>query len=355
MQRRTALSLIGGATGATLSGCGGGGPSAPSSVVRPGAGAIPVAAHYANWWTIPGQWAQAATRPRRGIYSSDDTAVIAEHNALMQSAGIWPLVSWWGPDAYAGDKFLNLYLPIAGPQLGLLYEAVGPGRLAADPWQPVDFNDAAVVAQFVGEMEYLRDKYFNGPSGSRFVRVDGRPLIFIWITNAFRGPFDAVAAGVREFVYLVGSEFHIPAYIPKGHERIIRGLDAITSYGFYDTDRFPTEMNDEFLASYATALRKWREVLNTESQGVQLIPPMTFAYDERNIPDRAGYWFTSSEAVARRYADIVRGFVGAPGFLELAYCTSATEYVEGSPILPTDDPDRPDYLGIVRNVFMSGS
>jgi hypothetical protein len=312
-----------------------------------------VLAHYANWWTIPGQWAEAATRPKRGVYNSTDTAVIAQHNADMMSAGVIPAVSWWGPDAYAGDKFLNLYLPLVGPQLALLYEAVGNGRLAPSPQSPVDFNDAGVVAQFIGEMEHLRDVYFNGPYGHRFFRVDGRPLLFIWISNSFRGSFDTVAAGVREFVYLVGSEFHMPAYIPAGHRSVIRGLDAISSYGFYDTDRFPPDMNDEFLAGYTTAIRKWREVLAAEAPGVQLIPPLTFTYDERGIPGREGYFFGSSTAVARRYAQLVRSYVDTPGILRLVWCTSATEFIEGSPILETDDPQRPDYLGIVRETFFA--
>jgi len=315
-------------------------------------GAIPVLGHYANWWTIPGQWAQAATRPKNGIYSSDDPAVIVEHNRLMLAAGIVPLVSWWGAGALAGDRFLNQYLPIAGPQLGLLYEAIGEGRLAPNGSR-IDFNDGAVVAQFIGEMEHLRDAYFDGPSGHRFFRVDGRPVVFIWITGAFRGPFDAVAAGVREFVYLVGSEFHIPAYIPAGHGQIVRGLDAITAYGFYDTDRYPEEMNDAFLAGYTNGIRQWREVLTAEAPGVQLIPPMTFAYDERNIPDRVGYVFRSSSEVARRYAKLVRSYVGTPGVLPMAYCTSLTEWIEGSPIFPTDDPERPDYYSIVREEFFS--
>jgi len=272
----------------------------------------------------------------------------------MVNAGIVPLVSWWGPQAPAGDRFLKLYLPIAGPQLGLLYEAIGDGRLAPNG-KPIDFNDGAVVAQFVREMEHLRDTFFDGPSGNRFFRVDGRPLVFIWITNAFRGPFDSVAASVREFVYLVGSEFHIPAYIPAGHGPIVRGLDAITSYGFYDTDRYPEEMNDEFLAGYTNGIRKWREVLAAEAPGVQLIPPMTFAYDERSIPGREGFAFRSSEVIARRYAQLVRSYVGTPGILPMAYCTSLTEWVEGSPIFETDDPERPDYYSIVRNEFFARS
>lgn len=350
MRRRNAMSLIAAASGVTLARCGGGGPTSPSSDAGPSAGRIPVLAHYANWWTIPGQWGEAATRPKRGIYDSTNTAVIAEHNAAMMSAGIWPTVSWWGPASYAGDKFLNLYLPIAGPQLAILYEAIGEGRLAPNG-QPIDFNDGAVREQFISEMEYLRDKFFNGPSGNRFVRVNGKPLVFIWISNAFRGPFDQVSARVRDFVYLVGSNFHIPAYIPEGREPVYRGLDAISSYGFYDTDRFPVDMNDEFLAAYTGALRRWRDVLAQKAPGVQLIPPMTFAYDERLIPERQGYYFRSSTEIATRYAQLVRSYVGTPGILPMAWCTSATEFVEGSVILETDDPDRPDYLGIIRNVF----
>lgn len=360
MERRKAAALISGACGAMLTRCGGGGgPSSPSSEARPAMGGIPVLAHYVTWHNSgdPG-WGVCPSLPVRrdspgGGYSSRNPAILAQHNAEMTANGIVPVCSWWERTSYAGDGFLDNYLPIDGPPMGILYEAVGPGRLAPDPMHPVDFNDPAVAEMFVRDMEHLRDKYFNGRYGHRFFRVDGRPLVFIWISNAFRGPFDKVSAEVRKYIYLVGSEFHIGAYITSGHEPVVRGLDAITSYGFYDTDRFPAEMNDEFLGNYATAIRKWREVLAVQAPGVQLIPPMTFAYDERGIPERQGYYFNSSAAVAMRYARIIKGYVAdpGPGVLPLVWCTSYNEHYEGSGIEQTVDPDRPDYLGIVREVF----
>jgi len=322
-------------------------------------GGIPVLAHYVTWHNSGVEnWGDCPALPIRrdtpgGGYSSRNPAIIAQHNEEMQRAGIIPTASWWGPTSYAGDKFLDTYLPIAGPPLALLYEAVGPDRLSAGPEIPVDFTIPSVTDQFIGEMRYLRDKYFNGPSGGRFLRVDGRPLVFIWISNAFRGPFDAAAAHVRDFVYLVGSEFTVPADMPSEHESVVRGLDAITSYGFYNTDRYPEDMNDAFLGAYTTAIRKWQGLLAGVSKRIKLIPPMTFAYDERKIPGRQGYTFRSSADVAMRYARIVRSYVTNPGpsILPFAWCTSYNEHYEGSGIEPTVDPDRPDYLGIVREVF----
>jgi hypothetical protein len=358
MDRRSVRSLVAGVCAASLISCGGGGPASPSATA-PAAGGIPVLAHYVTWHSSGSpHWGDAPALPIRrdnpaGGYSSLNPEIIRQHNAEMQSAGIIPMASWWGPTSYAGDEFLNAYLMVPGPQLALLYEAVGEGRPGPSALEPVDFTNAATVEQFVSEMGYLRDKYFNGPSGNRFLRINGKPVVFIWITNSFRGPFSQVAAHVRSFVYLVGSEFTVPAVIPKEHEDVIRGLDAVTAYGFYDTGRFPENMNDEFLGAYTTAVRAWQVKLAAISPDIKLIPPMTFTYDERGIPGRVGYVFRSDAEHATRYAQIVRSFVTdpGPGILPFAYMTSYNEHYEGSGVEPTVDPDRPDYLGIVRNVF----
>jgi hypothetical protein len=352
--------------------CGGGGPTSPDATTTGRAGGIPVLAHFVTWHNSGVKnWGDAPSLPVRrdapeGGYSSRNRDIIALQNAEMQSVGIIPMASWWGPTSYAGDEFLNVYLTVPGPHLALLYEAVGPGRPGPSALEPVDFTNAATVGQFVGEMEYLRDKYFNGPSGGRFLRIDGKPVVFIWITNSFRGPFAQVSARVRPFVYLVGSEFTVPAVIAKEHEEVIRGLDAVTAYGFYDTDRFPEDMDDRFLGAFATAVRAWRGKLAAISPDIKLIPPMTFAYDERGIPGRSGYMFGSDAEHATRYAQIVRSFVTdpGPGILPFAYMTSYNEHYEGSGVEHTENtcgyptapapPDcRPDYLGIIRNVFAS--
>jgi hypothetical protein len=282
------------------------------------ASGAPVLAHYVTWHSSgASNWLDAPALPLRrdtpaGGYGSLNPSIIAQHNAEMEANGILPMTSWWGPDAYSGDKFLDVYLPISGPHTALLYEAVGPGRLSDGPAIPVDFTIPDVADQFVREMEHLRNKYFNGAHGQRFLRIDGRPVVFIWVSHAFRGPFESVAARVREFVYLVGSEFTVPAVITTDHEQVLRGLDAVTSYGFYDTGRYAFDMDDRFLSEYTTALRKWQGLLGKVSPKLKLIPPMTFSYDERKIPGRQGYAFRSSQEIADRYARIVRSFVAGP-------------------------------------------
>jgi hypothetical protein len=322
---------------------------------------VPVLAHYVSWHTVPGGWNVCPALPVRrdnpaGGYSAANPDIIVQHNTEMQANGIWPMVSWWGPNAPAGDAFMDRYLSLSGPPLAVLYEAWGsPDRLQADARGDISFTDPRNVDQFIAELKHLNAKYFNGPHGNRFVRVDGRPLVFIWISHAFTGPFEAVAAQVRDFAYLVGSEFTVPAVIKPEHHSVIRGMDAITSYGFYDPRRYPEVMNDTFVGEYTNAIRQWRLMLASVSPGTQLLLPLNFAYDERGIPNRHGWVFSSPEDVARRYARVVASYAteASPGILPMVYLTSYNEHYEGSGIEPTVDPERPDYLSIVRETFTS--
>jgi hypothetical protein len=329
--------------------------------VRPSTTSVPVFAHFAGWWTVPGSWATAATMPLRsdnpgGGYTSANPEIIRQQNAEMIANGIRPLVSWWERDSYAGDAFLDAYLAQSGPQIGILYEAVGPGRMQPNASGRIDVNDLANANIFINDMEYLQKKYFDRYP-ERFCRIDGRPVVFIWISHAFDGAFDRVIAQARErsSFYLIGSDFMSPFAVRKGAETVIRGMDAITAYGFYDQKRYGADMPEQFLTDFASSVSTWQGWLSQNAPGVHILLPMQFAYDDTRIPGRKAEHFGSSFEMARRYAEKVRGLALNPcvsRILPYVYVTSYTEHAEGSAIEPTREFGS-GYLDIVRETFLS--
>ena len=164
MKRRKSLVLLTGGLGGTFASCGsewhlpGENITMPSSIdVGPGPertsgdaksadasaserklvvpATIPVFAHYVSWHTVPGGWVNASVQPifrDAGAelgYTSESEPAIRHHNTEMSANGVLPMISWWARDTYSGDQFLKFYLSIPGPQVAILYEAVGPGRL----------------------------------------------------------------------------------------------------------------------------------------------------------------------------------------------------------------------------------
>lgn len=321
---------------------------------------VPVFAHYADWWTVPGSWATAATMPLRqdnpgGGYTSANPDIITAQNAEMIANGIVPLVSYWARDSYAGDAFLNLYLSIPGPKIGILYEAVGPNRMVANN-DTVSLADPKNADMFVSDMEHLQAEFFD-KYPDRFFRIDGRPVVFVWITQAFRGPFDQVVARARtkSAFYLIGSEFSVPFSERPDMLASIRGMDAITSYGFYDPARYGADIPPDFLKDYSVAFTKWSLYLGEHAPNVRIIAPMGFAYDETRIPGRRGIHFGSSFQMARAYAEMVRSLAANPcggRALPYAYITSYTEHAEGTAIEPTHEFGS-GYLDIIRETFLT--
>ena len=339
----------------------------PAGTSRPSITTIPVFAHFVSWHAVPGAWATAATMPLRrdnpaGGYASADPDIIAQQNAEMSANGIVPMVSWWARDTYAGDAFLRTYLAQPGPPIGILYEAVGPGRMQEGADRGIHLDDPANANIFIDDMAHLQTEFFDKYPQERFFRIGGRPVVFVWITANFHGPFDKVVAQARTHAafYLIGADFTVPFSIRPGLDEIVRGMDAMSAYGFYDPGRYGLDMPSDFLRDYAAAVPQWLQWLSGHAPGVRLLLPMGFAYDETRIPGRHGWVFRSSIAIARQYAEMVRGFIANPcgsAVLPYAYITSYNEHYEGTAIEPFEisrgeEGPPSKYLDIISQTFL---
>ena len=349
MDRRKSLALLGGGLGAVIAG-----PRSSSGEDV----SIPVFAHYMNWAKKTKEcWGPAAQLPAGHPtgYSSDDPAVIAAQNVQMTANGILPMVSWWARETYAGDEFLNLYLGMPGPQIGILYEALGYSRFRLSAAEEIDMGDQQNADLFISDMAHLQEKYFSRYP-DRFYRIDGRPVVFIYISHAFTGPFDRVVAQARRYsaFFLVGSEFLAPWGLPLNHEPVLRAMDAISSYGPFDVSRYGSAMDLRFLVDYRRAVYQWSEWLAKNSPATRLLLPMCFSYDDRKIPGRLKLHFESSPGIARQFAELVRSLITGPCepdcVLSVPYITSWSELFEGSAILPSDRYGD-SYLRIINETF----
>jgi len=325
-----------------------------------------LALHYMTWlqeesWPLASTWPvlrnPAYSLPRG--YDSDDPVIFRAHNRTAERLGFAWLWSWWGPAAVpGGDPTLRRYLdldPESTVPLVVLYEsteALAPGR---DGF--VDFDEAATARRFVEDVAYLDRAYWSNPRyAHRFLRVDGRPLFFAWVSRQFTGAWPAAvaAARLRAPFYLVGSEFGLG--LGKDGRPLVRGnlaevlapLDAVSGYGIYDPRFVPASgrFDADYLSRYEGSLRGWAELVTSLAPHARFVPPLQFAFDDRFVRPEARHPALScrveeavaAAGVARRLLDDARAGDGRyRSVLPLVFLVSWNEHLEGSAVEWTDE------------------
>ena len=322
---------------------------------------IGIFAHYCNWH-IKNQnissWRYANTIPLRysppGIlgYDSQDKRIIAEHNAEMKANGIIPLISWWGPNTRPGDKFLRTYLSVdSDVQIGILYEVTV--RLIKNNTGRFSFDDPRNVRRFIEDITHLHETFFTR-FPQRFYKMDGRPVVFIWLSHAFKGRFDLAVQKLREKipVYIIGSDINIYSHFRPDLISTVRGVDAISAYGIYapnSTRQSGGHLNRDYVDKYAKSLRDWSTWAENNVPNVKLIVPIEFMFrDNRSNPELRSTPMEASYLLSKIQEFFVKSKCG--NVLPYVLVVSYNEHYEGTSIEPTVEYGS-FYLDLLRTIF----
>jgi hypothetical protein len=169
--------------------------------------------------------------PAIGLYSSRSSDTISKHIDQSRQANIdlWA-VSWWGPNSTEDTTFRTSILAHprrAELQYAVHYESTGRLGTFANP------NFSNLIPDF----RYLANNYFQNPD---YLKIDGRPVVFMYVTRAY---FNTQAArdAVANLRATMVSEFGIEPYIVGddlfGSVNLQRAQlwDAITDFDVYGT------------------------------------------------------------------------------------------------------------------------
>jgi hypothetical protein len=197
-----------------------------------------------------------------GDYLSTDRRTEEQFNALKEEFGISADILSWIDDREVLRAYGRGYLSAANRdrrRFGLLYECqinlAAKGRIDFAP----DGPHAAKLAQDFRRMgQWLAEA--AGPDGSGLLRIDGRPVVYLFGSHTF-GPAnrdlpavgdaltrarDGFAEAFGAYPYLVGDESIFPGDTEVGFDRRYRAqhFDAVTRYHHYDQPHVQALGND---------------------------------------------------------------------------------------------------------------
>jgi len=236
--------------------CGGASSPAAPTGASPRPSNLLVGAHYYLWFPSRfegGRYLRArldpAQRPLLGEYSSSATTVVERHITWAADFGIdFFTLDWWpgNPDRNAViEKSFLAARNISWIRFCIFYEL---GALGYDADSGATHFDPATVERFLSDMSEIASRYFRHPF---YLRVEGRPVIVLYITRTATGRFaDAITrfrSRMREQgfdPFVIGDEIYWTVAREDGtgdaaepQRGRIALFDAITAYNLYDPTR----------------------------------------------------------------------------------------------------------------------
>lgn len=210
---------------AVLAGSSGSSNAAEAAVIDPATyqPTAPITAGFLYPW-FPKAWTQGVFpftnyTPSLGWYDSSDPATIDKQLALGADAGLEAFISsWWGPGHHT-DKALPALLgritatnsPAPTMRLAVYYEEEGQSNPSS--------------AKIVDDLRYLEANYF---SNSGYLRVNGKPVIFVWAD-----PSDGADMATRwaDAKTAFGGDVYVVLKVFSGYRKVTPQPDSWHQYG----------------------------------------------------------------------------------------------------------------------------
>lgn len=310
---------------------------------------IDLLVYYYPWYT-EGDWSRHpyVGTPVLGEYGTDDAAAAEQHIAWCAEAGIDGLcVSWWGEGSQT-DRHLQAGL-LSADNTGditfcIYYESLKLDPLDGERDTAVDFSEPAVMEQFIADFRYLAEAYFGREN---YYRIDGRPVVGLYVTRVFVNFTAEHADRLREVVgvevFLIGDEVYFgPQDSPDTARHGPAVFDAVSAYNMHTDPR----INDGEPAWDYMQREAWPVYARwAEDERVWFMPKVMPSYADFRGHDTLA---SSAEGFAAMLTAAGELSVSDPAASRgVVFITSFNEWWEGSTIEPAEEYGR-DYLDAIE-------
>ncbi len=309
-----------------------------------------IGAYYYPWYAADGRhWNEGVPRvPFLGEYGSADEQVINRHIDWASGHGIdFFAISWWGPRSFEADVLTNQYLSAdlaRDMNFAIMYESTG--RLELHDGQ-IDIGSQRNRDRLRSDFRLLAESYFRHPN---YLHIDGRPVVFVYLTRIMTGDavttLDQVRQVVRdtcdEELFLIGDEvyWHEPTA-----ERL--GLfDGVTPYNMHTSS---PDVADWFLLELPGKYDTWSSAC--ETSGVRFVPSVIPGFDDTAVRPEARHPVIprSHELFAKQ---LEMAFDNSDQELRMVMINSWNEWHEDTAIEPAEDFEF-QYLTTLRDLLQS--
>jgi hypothetical protein len=320
-----------------------------------------VGAHYYHWY--PGNWDVGTLRAQLdppqetvlGRYDSTDPAVAEQHIEWASAHGIdFFTLDWWPVHHQENQQGIAAFLAARNLDdiaFTIFYET---WDLAFDPALGyADVDRPGVRAAFVEDMAQLADTYFGNPS---YLRVDGRPVVILYLTRVLVGDVAGAMAEVRdmwrqrgydpfvvadEVFWRVTRDGRPAAFSSSPQPGRIRLFDAITAYNPYESERsdFAGYGSESTLLGELDGL--YARYRDATGGAVPIVSDVLPGYDDRGVRPKLDHYVIPRQwalgAPEGSFLDEMLRRIADPWFdprAPLVFVTSWNEWNEDTGIEP---------------------
>lgn len=308
-----------------------------------------VGAHYYPWYEMHNgheNWTDTCIEvPKLGEYAANDSGVIDQHLTWCLDHGIrWLSVSWWGKGSGADQALSNAVMEAEKfDQLNfsILYETP---RL-----EEFDFNldNDQARKRLREDLQYLEAEYF---SEDNYLLLDGRPVVFFYIANAFSGDIEAAFTEINQ---TLETDIYVLADVPFGQSLgtapISAVADGITSYNPYSPRE---DIEDVFHDLYAQGNRTMN--LSAKAADTDFVPVVIPGFNDTALPDSQRPDHPILSASPTRYERVCKQVRPHLADSKAVLITSFNEWYENTQIEPSEQFGKA-YLETTANQLATGS
>lgn len=260
-----------------------------------------VGAHYYLWYPENFSYGylrdklSPPQRPVLGRYNSLNVRAAEQHIAWASQYGIdFFTLDWW-PSRPEQNKAVDRFLQaanLADIKFCIFYELWDLGF--KEEKIATEFDKEAEII-FRNQMHVIADRFFSHPS---YLKVDGRPVVILYLTRTLTGNYAEVFISVREElrskgfdVFFIGDEIYWNVSSKENgasHTQApqvgrIKLFDAITAYNFYSADS-PSHAGYGAESSFIDDIRAlYDSYRGAQDQSVPIVPSVIPGYNDRGV------------------------------------------------------------------------
>jgi hypothetical protein len=220
--------------------------------------------------------------PALGNYSSRSSTTIASQidESHRGNISFWA-TSWWGPGSAEDTTIRNsIFTNSRAGELKYAVHYESTGRLGD--------SNSPTFSNFVPDFQYLAQNYFNN---ANYLKVDGRPVVFIYLTRAY---FNTQAGrdAVTNLRQTMTNQFGVNPYLVgddvfPGQTNATRAAlwDAITDFDVYGSALQSNGSTSAGVSALASQYENARQV--AQSAHVGFIPAVSPGFNDSAV--RSGH------------------------------------------------------------------